>query len=85
MSSTYRFYLLLVGANEIHVIKREVKRPRICEWELRCAELSEHRQSSFFLNEVCQITNLQKLFVMVNKSANAYFSVFMNKFFHLLM
>ena len=43
----------------------------------------------FFLNDVCQIANLPKLFVMVkwllNKSANAHFWVFLNEIFHQLM
>ena len=42
-----------------------------------------------FLNDVYQITNLPKLYVMVkwlpNESVNAYFFIFMNEIFNILM
>ena len=43
----------------------------------------------FFLNDVCQIANMPKLFVIVkrqhNELVNAYLWTFMNEIFHLLM
>ena len=46
-------------------------------------------QSSFFLNDICQIANLPKSFVMFkwwhNESVNVYFWTFINEIFYLLM